>query len=310
MENISGNDIYNFIINDEFFSRNKDENVTLVRSSFGSKKISQQIGTFADVLTSSLSHNKLNLFYENINRLNITHSYFLKDYLLHNQYIAGEYLPSSNTIKINKSKSDGTIFHELLHMSSSYCSNNDMIHSGFSIKSLTNNLYNIGIGLTEGYTEVLRDRYFHSDNERTFYEWQQTFSLLTECIVGKDKMENFYFNADLKGFLNELSKYNDPIDVINFLKAVDDVTYIKKYPDKNNAFKYIYRFLIHSFLSKEFINPSDLINPDLNHISSVFFSAFPSDIYFDNKIYQVNVKSIIDEEYQIIKSKLKSKKLN
>ena len=61
----------------------------------------------------------------------------------------------------------------------------------------------VGIGLNEGYTEVLSNRYVADkklivNGKNVGYKYERAVAELVELIVGRNKMINMYFMAILK----------------------------------------------------------------------------------------------------------------
>lgn len=112
----------------------------------------------------------------------------------------------------------GTLNHELLHMASTY-KKGIVIFSGF--EQNIGKKFHAGSGLNEGYTELLNRRYFSSAKVKGSYPEQQFIALGIEQIIGREKMETLYFNADLEGLVEELSKYVSVSDVHKLLRTID-----------------------------------------------------------------------------------------
>ncbi|MBQ3021284.1 MAG: hypothetical protein IJD92_03570 [Bacilli bacterium] len=126
------------------------------------------------------------------------------------------------------------IYHELLHLSSSYYDEmKGIIYSGFEQYNKNTKQY-IGRGITEGYTELLEKRYFNTqayENGESYYFLEQEIVDKLEYFIGKEQMETAYFNADLNYIINELRKYSSLEESLKFIKIVD---FIHKYANKNN----------------------------------------------------------------------------
>ena len=136
-----------------------------------------------------------------------------------------QYAIKDNTIEIiDHDNFDTVIDHELLHMSSSILDEEENLYSGFS---QTHNDLSIGVGLNEGYTSLLDDRYFihrtkdkEETNERV-YRVVKSIARNIEAFIGQEKMEDLYFKADLLTLCRILSKYTSMYETINFLHNVD-----------------------------------------------------------------------------------------
>lgn len=132
-------------------------------------------------------------------------------------------------------------------------------YSGFHQFSLKSGLFNLGEGINEGYTELLRHRYFITENdgfESYMYEIDTADKI--EKITGKEKMESLYLNADLPGLIQELKQFSSEEAIIKF---ISDVDFIFKYLDEKkfklfekgtitNQLKGINRFLIETYSRK------------------------------------------------------------
>ncbi len=153
--------------------------------------------------------------------------------------IAGTYIPSANQIDLAK---DSALYHELFHMASS---NVDTRFDGFSQRIGSNW---IGMGLNEGYTELLTRRYFPSadkkenkkkkkkqqENNYKSYDVEVGICRRLEKIVGADKMTEFYLNANLAGLVEELKKYSTSEEIESFIANVD---LINQYGNEYSLYK-------------------------------------------------------------------------
>lgn len=185
---------------------------------------------FYEVLETRLSHCKENTFYKNIQDLTITERLLTKLERLILGKAHGTYDGDRNELiiygrKTNRNIDEQTIeekddiaSHELLHMSSTY-KKGPILLMGFSQHIGTD--YSIGNGLNEGYTERLNLKYFTHKKESTAYIQERFMAEGIENIVGAEKMEQLYFQADLKGLINELEKYSTKEQVINLIKKID-----------------------------------------------------------------------------------------
>ena len=90
---------------------------------------------------------------------------------------------------------------------------------GFDIKNI------IGIGINEDYTEYLLEKYFKEEPE---YDRRAIFIQEIENLIGEDKLEEYYFNADLPSLIKELSKLSNKSEVIRLIYEYDalyNITY-------------------------------------------------------------------------------------
>ena len=164
----------------------------------------------------------LTIFINNINELNFKNSNFLLSNIIGagTAISVGEYGVKNNKIKVANYKSELPLYHELFHMASSVYKNG-VRYSGFRI--VPKNIFNsIGVGINEGYTELLTERYFGSDYFLSKgYKYLKGISERLEEIVGKEKMEYYYLTANLKGLIDELSKYTDLSMISKFISDTD-----------------------------------------------------------------------------------------
>lgn len=130
--------------------------------------------------------------------------------------------------EINKMDLRYVMYHELLHFASSVSGlKQKLLNKGISCtgfyQSLTDNI-EIGRGLNEGYTEFLNNRYFVKKYQETGYDYEMSIAQIIEKIIGRRKMENLYFNANLEGLVQELSKYSDVNDAKEMVLNLDLIT--------------------------------------------------------------------------------------
>ena len=140
-------------------------------------------------------------FYYNVSSLKIERNSFLS------KIYPGVYDVRKNVIHLSD---DYEFPHELNHMSSTFCDGKDY-YSGFSQNGN-------GDGLREGYTELLSGRYF---NKKDSYPVEVKIMSNLEKIIGRDKMEHFYYTADLYNLVKELEQYDSKENVLNFINCVD-----------------------------------------------------------------------------------------
>ena len=151
-------------------------------------------------------------FYNNINSLDIRNNNKLLEMAL-----AGTYSSSKNKIEISGGY-ENCIYHELFHMASSKFENN-IDYSGFEQLKKS---FRLGKGINEGYTDLLTYRYFPDGFESNdAYKYAMDIMQLLEIIVGKEKMQSLYLQADLLGLITELKKYNLESKIMQFISNMD-----------------------------------------------------------------------------------------
>lgn len=115
-----------------------------------------------------------------------------------------------------------SLYHELMHLSSSICGN-DFYYCGFLQKD---NEKAIGVMFNEGYTQLLVERYFYDQDIYFSYSFEKMVALYLEKIVGKELMENDYFNADLVSLETRVTDYCSDKEFVQFLFDVDALSRI------------------------------------------------------------------------------------
>lgn len=281
--------IYNLVMNYGYINDHPSENFRLTDDFLCEKKLNKYLLNFYQVITANFPPEYLSNLFRNINELNITYSYFLKEVLFKHCHLSGTYTPSTNTIKINKRHLKDTIYHELLHMSSSCYTSDGVIRSGFSIQTPSIYGLSIGDGLTEGYTDVLNKRFFKDQYSWSYYKMEYDISLLLEKIVGRDKMGKMYFQADLKGLIDELSNYSSPEEAIEFIKSVDNIRKKQDFRDRYATFQDIFEYLIKIYIVKN--------NEKRNFRSELkkFIDNIPQNFVYHERYYNYDFSSFANE---------------
>ena len=138
---------------------------------------------------------------------------------------AAQYCMNNNIIEVICSdRIDTYIDHELLHMASTILDEDGNVYSGFI--QLKGQL-GIGYGIDEGFTAVLDDRYFmHRTAEKekinnNTYCVVKYLAKMVEEFVGKEKMEDLYFEANLLGLVKILAKYTSIEAATQFIHNID-----------------------------------------------------------------------------------------
>ena len=153
----------------------------------------------------------------------------------------GSYCDNNNTIEIRVSKTEhkqkikNVVMHELIHMSS----NRDVICTGFHQSNVEkSSLDSLGRGVNEGYTEKLNQEYFSKYYDRGVYDEEIVLASGIERIVGKKKMHELYFNADLKGLMRGINHYvNDMNEVANLIYGIDKLGEIRNEAKREDEYQ-------------------------------------------------------------------------
>ena len=252
------------------------------------KKYVKQIALFIDTLSNSLPKENLVNFYENIEDLKPDKSEkFIKKVfsslvsgsIKDNSNFCAYYNSRSNSLDVNSKIDneflDSCVLHELFHMSSRKKVNDEMYLCGFAI-SKTDGCF--GRGISEGFTEYLRLRYFPSENFSYSYFIMVVENL--EKLIGKEKMEHLYFNANLDGFVNELEKYDSRDNILKFVLDVDQL--LDDDLEENNSLEIdnrlesVNNFLVTCYLRKTMLEKDDkVVNSEVIEKLNSFIEKIP-----------------------------------
>lgn len=188
---------------------------------FASQQFGSAIIHFAKVMIDKFPSGDLINFYNNLNELKINHKKFGFENLVLRFNTLATYDPKKNEIRVDKDDYTSAIYHELFHMASSTY-NNGIFYVGFRQYSLKPSVVDLGIGINEGYTQLLTKRYF-GDIEDAIdgYVYEVHIVDKLEKIIGQEKMESLYLNANLHGLLTELKKYASEDEITKFVSGVD-----------------------------------------------------------------------------------------
>lgn len=261
-------------------------------------KNNQIIEEFDKLFSENFQEKNKYLFNKNIKELKINESKMgILDYISmmrSGDVLQGEYDPLENNIDIilnnnqEEEKYKSTIMHELLHMSSSKNSS----FCGFSQLTLSRKgkTVPIGFGINEGYTEKLNREYFSKYNEPDVYEEEMLLVGGIEKIVGKEKMQEFYFDANLMGVIRYLNFYEKDLDKIidivfkidHFRESrnpVDDYWYLKEeianiYNQKLLVQKDLKLITEEEYEREKFLGVDRFINSDINFSSNAEITEY------------------------------------
>lgn len=196
-------------------------------------------------------HINLDFFFYRLNGLKIIPISEDSDFINKGTY--AEYKIHDNKIKINMKMFKSSIMHEILHLSSSVKGKN-CVYSGFLQYDKKTKVL-IGMGLNEAYTNYLDKKYFGNYGEDKQEDLRYTYPITTSIIsiledfVGQEKMEEWYFKADLKSLIDYLCQYRDLDECEAFVMALDNLFYLVdngviKHPKlASDSYKYIVNFL-------------------------------------------------------------------
>lgn len=248
-------------------------------------------------LIASIPKDNLRLFYRNINESQIEHKEFKPFNFKHR---SGYYSAIANKIKVQEKDYQLIIPHELFHLASSYYDVvEEIIYSGFRQYSYNTDI-SFGRGFNEGYTQHLTNKYFFSSNS---YQLESHFAFLLEIIVGSIRMKEFYFNADVKGLINCLTRYEDEETVIKFIDSFDHLNVFKNRSSviRSNV-DFIVDFLINCYIKqlKTLVLNDELDPLEMYTLYSSYLEQMGSTMkirkknycYFDTSKLLMNLNSI------------------
>lgn len=265
--------------------KNKIENCKVIYESPAlktnrKKKSNENLSEIKDLIAEALttlsqevSAESMQIIKKNLTSIS-SDSNFIKSLYLTHRKAGGVYFDSIHHITINQKyyKKD-VLSHELMHAASSF-DYNDKRGTGFHQK--------IGVGINEGYTDLISQRYFCKDINTAEieggYPYNKVVSEIVETIIGKRKMLDLYFHGNLKGLVEELSKYQSEDKVKQFILDLDTInnTYIQ------NKF--------------EHMTTSDIQTTSFNRISIFLYDTFSAknDKNKDFKSYLQESKNFLE----------------
>ena len=163
----------------------------------------------------------LSAFYRNIKTLEIIP---IDKFELPIQSASAGYNIDFNTIVYEEDRLNIDIMHELFHVATTK-ELDDRFISGFY--QITDNNKTIGIGLNEGYTALMDERYFMDydsnklENSKNVYSIEKYICVLLEGLIGEEEMEDYYMDANLHDLVLEISEYSDRRSAHYFIQLVD-----------------------------------------------------------------------------------------
>lgn len=257
--------------------------------------IRKHFDIFKKTLTDRFGKESLINFYNNILWLNFSCNIVDRFTLtVLNNY--GLYNIHDNKIKMLKKIDRHTLFHELFHSASTIVGNKEFC-SGLSRRI---NERDIGDGLNEGYTDLMVSKYFdvRLNDENCFCSLVAIAKSL-DYLIGKDKMEKFYLNADLHSLVQELSKYYFSEEISNFISTTDFLYYMlaKKYLSTDQLdVLYDIKEEIIKFITRGICLKLKDENKTLDEIKQIRESLFEDLFsYIDNQDYLKYIEEIVDE---------------
>ena len=244
-------------------------------------------------------HNKeeyLENLYSNLANSKMINNKLLQKIILEKGVSGGSFLTKRNNYVILGNKEEFeknnaflTPYHELFHLITTKVDDESTARIGLQKNDF-------GMGINEGYTELLTKRYFGylSNKDYEAYGHFIWFSNMLEEIVGKEKMEKLYFDMDLEGLINELMKYIPKNDAYLFIDNID-----KLFNNEDELF-----CLEKAFAHKERKEYNELINTyynvNIELLNKIYVQFLELNCYKESKLV---IKTDFKEKNDLIKEK-------
>jgi hypothetical protein len=146
----------------------------------------------------------------------------------------GIYEGSNNIIKYVKNNVE-ILGHEMLHMASyMYNPVTNTHHHGFMQQK---DQTIIGVGLNEGYTELLTSRLFTNGKITSYPRLVRIVKLLEEFFPNPQLISHYYFTCNLPEFLQNLRRYCTQAEIKELLYGLDKLYELNSLPSSPIAIK-------------------------------------------------------------------------
>lgn len=224
-------------------------------SEIKNKKLGDELIKFRKKLYQKVNNKNLSLLNNNLSSLKVKIRYLAPE-ILTLKVAAGKYNVIKNKITMLNFLKNEALNHELLHMATAFYDKKLKIgFCGFQ-QILFYKKESLGRGLNEGYTQLISRRYFNENNNCVIdgYNVCMHFAEKLEEIVGKDRMEIFYFNADFMGLYEYLTKFGESSNIATFIAILDNFVKKRSILDIKNDIEH--KLLI-CYLSKWFIKKKE-----------------------------------------------------
>lgn len=193
---------------------------------------------------------------------------------------------------------EDSIYHELFHAFTTYKENIFSIYSGFNY---TNIHTDIARRLSEGYTDLLANRYFDS---LVLYMIEANIARKTELILGEENMQDLYASNNLYAIIKYLSKFSSDEEAIAFINSVDKLGIYRNNIKKSiQIMNILSNYLVDVYLNVlvEFYSQGKFNKEDINIFFSIFKEEFTNYAFYNNDIEKEYLRS---SDYLDITSKL------
>lgn len=208
------------------------------------------------------------------------------------------YYNSLNNKIYAEKRIEDSIYHELFHAFTTYKENVFSIYSGFNYINIDTD---IARRLSEGYTDLLANRYFDSV---VSYMIEANIARKTELILGEKNMQNFYASNNLYAIIKSLSKFSSEEEAIAFINSVDKLSIYRNNIKKSiQIMNILSNYLVDVYLNVlvEFYSRGKFNKEDINIFFSIFKEEFTNYAFYNNDIEKEYLRS---SDYLDITSKL------
>lgn len=221
------------------------------------EKFHHVLAYFYKTMEKNFSKYDINGFYENFKTLKIKERrldlFEQIERRITGFVVQAEYDGMKNKIYIIKNtytQLAAILCHELLHMATTK-NTKKIKYSGLSQINLKTNK-DIGRALNEGYTEYINQKYFLINFFDNGYDNEISIAKIIELIVGQEKMERLYFESDLYGLIEEISKYTEKENIMDIIIKFDKL-HIKITKEENKKVEYqeIRKLLMEIYMTKQ-----------------------------------------------------------
>lgn len=288
------------------------------------QKYGSSIVEFFKTISQAIPNEDLTLLFNNFNTLTTTTKNFKLINRIWGNRTAGQYIVEDNAIEVSDKNYESTIDHELFHASSTIVdSETGIIFTGFA--QIMNEEQKIGIGLNEGYTQYLTEKYFGKKKKMLkAYKYEKHIAYAIEMIVGEKQMQSLYFNANLKGLVDVLKQYNTDKKIYDFITTLDLVNkYLQQNINTPKAVEIMVSSLtfINYFLLETFANKIIVENPDRKDFRTLisenkelltnFIGILPHQVKFKKKSFKLlDEDTLGDKLIDIVLSYENNQKVN
>lgn len=219
-----------------------------------SEKFDEILKLFMDTINLKLPHVNKSILIQNLNSAVVKERSQLIFKLTSTRGSLGKYNFFDNEIIVIANNYFETIFHELLHLSSTMIDKN-MVYTGFAQINKGKGRM-VGRGLMEGYTSLLDERYFTDHRQIPSYIIEKAICKILEKIIGQTDMEKMYFESNLYELVDNLKKYDSEQNIFNFILNLDFINENTNYRNKSfhenrtKRIKEIITFLLRCYYNK------------------------------------------------------------